>query len=674
MGIYCSNKAMAIKKTYKITPKNDISIFGSADLSSDKSLSIRAILFASIAHGISKISIRNPGEDALTAITAVKKLGIKIFKNNCDYTIYGLGIGYPQNENNIVIDCRNSGTTLRLLTPMIAGSKVNAKIIGDQSLSKRPYRLEFLKNFLMNVRPTNKKYLPLKIEGHENCIQSNIKIEKPSAQMVSAATIAGISSFGKTLIKCPNNVRDHTTRILKYLNYPIKVSNKQNVQIIEVTGKQLLKPFENYSVPSDPSSSAFLISIAILTKGSKIKINNVCLNPFRIGFIKILKRMGAKILFRNKRNYFGEPVGDIIASYSPNLKGVNIKSNEVAGIIDEIPVLLVVSLFCKSKSNFNNLTELKYKESDRLKVMYENLKLCGAKIIRKKDNLIINGITEEFYSSKIPIIKNFKKDHRIAMAFYVLASVSRKKIQINNFECTNVPFPNFLKIIKQIENKKNNKIIVACDGGVASGKTSILKKIKDHYGRNSVFIDSGLLYRYLTLKHLNSKKKIINPNNLIKHLETVNVSKLQNQNLHSNDVSNKVSEIAKIPSIRKALLPIQRKLIFSCPQSIVLVGGRDISSKILPAGFSNLKLFIDAKVNIRAKRRYLELKSRKNEKNLNYFEILEALKARDLADKTRKVSPLIKTKDSILIRNDSNGISRALKKIIFLIERERKKH
>ena len=665
---------MAIKKLNKLIPENDICIKGSVQLSSDKSLSIRSVLFASIAYGISHIKINNPGEDALTSVMAIKKLGIKVIKNKNQYTIYGLGIGYPTNKKGLIINCNNSGTTLRLLTPLIAGSKVHAKIIGDKSLSKRPYRLEFLKEFLMNVKPTKKKFLPLIVKGHTSCIKAKIKINKPSAQMVSAATLAGVSSFGETIIECPNNVRDHTSRLLKYLNYSIKIQNKSKKQIIKILGKQFLKPLKNYEIPSDASSSAFLISIAILTRGSNIKIKNVCLNPHRIGFIKILKKMGANIKFKNLKQYFGEPTGDIIASHSPNLKGVDIKPKEIASIIDEVPVLLIVALFCKSKSKFNNLSELKFKESDRLKVMYENLKLCGANITRNKDNLIINGKSENFYSNQIPIIKDFNQDHRIAMAFCVLSSVSRKKIQINDFDCTRVSFPNFLKTLNNLKVKKFKKIIVACDGGVASGKTSILRRIEKHYKTKAVFLDSGLLYRYLTLAYLKRGKKKVDIKYLIKLLDTISISKLQNPKLNSNHVSNYVSKIAKIPKIRKALLPIQRQLIFNCPHSIVLVGGRDICSKILPAGFSNIKLFIDAKVKLRAERRYLELQNKKGEKNLNFKDILKALKARDLADKTRKISPLKKTKDSVLIRNDSNDISRALKKIVFLIEREIKKN
>ena len=665
---------MAIKKSNQLIPENNISIKGFVELSSDKSLSIRSVIFASIAYGVSTIKIKSPGEDAQTAIEAIKALGIKVVKKDDQYTIYGLGFGY-NNKKLLKISFNNSGTTLRLLTPLIAGSKINSIITGDKSLSKRPYRLEFLEQFLMNLKPTNKHYLPIKVKGHQHCIQSNVKITKPSAQMVSAATIAGMISYGETIIEAPNNVRDHTTRLLKYLDYPIKIQNKKNKQIIKVQGRKFLKPLQNYNISSDPSSSAFLIAIAILTKSSKVKIKNVCLNPYRIGFIKVLKRMGAKITFSNKKNYFGEPVGDITASYSPNLKGITVRSNEIASIIDEIPILLVVALFARSKSIFNNLTELKFKESDRLKIMHKNLLLCGANVTRVKDNLIIDGINNKFYSNETPIIKDYSKDHRICMAFFCLAAVSRKKIQINDFDSVNVSFPNFLKTINHLKNINDKKTLVAADGPVASGKTSILKKVVKKFGsKKAVFLDSGLLYRYLTLIHLQSKKKKIDANYLVKRLKKISISKLKNPKLHSIAVSNKVSEIAKIKLIRQQLLPVQRDLIFNCPQQIVLVGGRDITSTVIPGNFSDIKLYINCDVKVRAKRRYIELKNKKNEKNVNYHEILKALRARDLADTTRAISPLKKIKDSILIDNSFNDISRPINKISLLIEREIKKH
>lgn len=166
---------MAIKKSKKFIPENNISIKGNVELSSDKSLSIRAVLFSSIAYGVSKIIINNPGEDAETSLKAIQKLGIKVTKDKNTYTIFGQGLGYPETKKKITIDCGNSGTTTRLLAPLVAGSKLKAKFIGDQSLSSRPYRLEFLKNFLMDIQPT--RNVP-----H---VLSNISFDFPTPQKIT---------------------------------------------------------------------------------------------------------------------------------------------------------------------------------------------------------------------------------------------------------------------------------------------------------------------------------------------------------------------------------------------------------------------------------------------------------------------------------------------------------
>ncbi len=660
----------------KLIPENNFSLFGEIELSSDKSLSIRSILFSSIGHGISNVTIKNPGEDAMTAINCIKKLGIKVKKNRENFIIFGQG-GFPDNKKKIVIDCCNSGTTLRLISALISGSNNSVKIIGDKSLSSRPIRILFLKNFLINISAREKNFLPVYLHGNRNSIAANIKVKIPSAQVVSSAILAGISAFGLTKIECPKNLRDHTQRLLKYLKYPIQIQNKKNKQIIKVQGKQFLNPLRNYNVPSDPSSASFIIAIAILTKGSKVRIKNVCINKYRIGFIHVLKRMGAKIKFVNQKNYFGEPVADIIAEYSPNLKGTNIESNEVPTLIDEVLILGIVAIFCKSKSVFKNLTELKFKESNRFEMLYQNLKLCGANIIKRKDSLIFNGLTEDFFSGKVPIIKTYK-DHRIALSFFCLAAASRKKIIIEDFECINVSFPNFLKVIDKLKTYKYKKIIVAADGGVAVGKTSVLNKVANYYKSKATTLDTGLIYRYITKIHLNSKNKKINTNFLLNKCKTISIQNLKSATLHSNKISNKVSEIAKLKRIRNEILPLQRKIVFNSNNyKIILVGGRDICSKILPYGFSDLKFFFSASTRLRAKRRYNELISRDSEKNIKYLDVLKELKKRDFSDKNRKYGRLQKTKDSILLKNDSSDIRRPVNKIVKLInllEREIKKH
>lgn len=658
----------------RIAPENNISLNGTIDLGSDKSLSIRAILFSSIAYGWSNILIKNPGEDTKTALKCIKKIGVKVIENKDTYKIFGMG-KLPENQKQITIDCENSGTTLRLLSALIAGSNNRVKLIGDKSLSKRPIRINFLEKFLTNISAKKNKFLPAFIQGNPNSIQTNITIKHASAQMVSAAILGGLSAFGTSTIKCKNNLRDHTQRFLNYQKYPIKILNKKNQQIIKIKGKQFLKPLKNYNIPSDPSSASFIIAIAILTKGSEIKIKNVCLNKYRIKFISVLKRMGAKIKFINKKNYYGEPVGDIIAKYSPNLKGTNIKKNEVPGLIDEVLILSIVAMFCNSKSTFSNLEELKFKESNRLEMIYQNLKLCGAKIQKKKNSLIFNGLTEKFYSSEIPLIKT-QGDHRLALSFFCFAAISRKKIIIDDINSIKVSFPNFLTIIKKIKTYKHRKIIVAADGGVAVGKTSILNKVQRYYGKKAITIDTGTIYRYITKIHLDSKSKKINTKYLIEKCKNISTQDLKNPTLHSNKISNNVSEIAKLPKIRNAILPLQRNIIFNSNSKIVLVGGRDINSKILPLNFSDLKLYFTASTNTRAKRRYKELMLKKNEKKIKFSDVLKELKKRDFSDKNRKYGKLKKTKDSVLLKNESSDIRRPVNKIvkmINLIEREIKK-
>ena len=656
----------------KLIPENNISLNGEIELSSDKSLSIRAVLFSAIAHGISKITIRSPGEDSNTALKCIQKLGIQILKTKDSYQIFGLG-GFPDNKKKLfTISCDNSGTCLRLISPLIAGSNNSVKITGDKSLSSRPVRIQFLKDFLMNISAKKNNFLPVIIKGNSNAIGTNIKTSVPSAQVVSAAILAGLSSYGLTTIECPNNIRDHTQRLLKFLKYPIQIQNKKNKQIITIQGKQYLNPLKNYNVPSDPSSSAFIIAIAILTKGSKVRIKNVCINNYRIGFISILKRMGAKIKFVNKRNYFNEPIADIIAEYSPNLKGTIIQPKEVPGLIDEVLILAIVAVFCKSQSVFKNLTELKFKESDRLEMLYKNLKLCGANIVRKKDTLIFNGLTDQFYSDKIPTIKT-NKDHRVALSFYAFAAATRKKIIIEDFDCIKVSFPNFLEVINQLKTCKHRQIVVAADGTSASGKTSILNKIAKQLGSKVFALDTGKIYRYITKLHLESGHKKINTKYLISKSKNITIQKLKDPKLDSNKISKAVSQVAKIPEIRNSVLPLQRNIVFNSDHKIVLAGGRDLTSFVFNSSFSDLKFFITASVNIRAKRRYEELIKRGED--VKYKDVLDELKKRDFSDKNRKYGKLTKVKDSILVLNNQDGINRPVFEIIKrinLIMKERK--
>jgi 3-phosphoshikimate 1-carboxyvinyltransferase len=655
---------MANKKWF--SPSNNISVNGTIHLPGDKSIGIRSIIILSQSYGISNVHNVSSGEDVQTAISAIKKLKVQIHKISPNhYQIFGLGIGFKKYKGTI--NFNNSGTTLRLLTGLLATSEVDIKLIGDRSLSKRPIRIiPAMEKFFATFYPKNKNYLPIQITGYPDSIQSELIVDKPSAQMVSACILAGMNSHGITTIEAPNLQRDHTELMLKYLKYPIKIKNKKNSKIIKIRGKQFLKAEKKYVVPGDPSSAAFLIVLALLSKNSNLSLPNVLLNPKRIGFLNILKKMGASIKISDKKKQHGETVGTIQIK-SSLLKGIKINKEIFPNIIDEVPILMIAASFANGETFFPNLEELRIKESDRLLAMENNLKKIGITTKRKNNDMTILGLGEEFYSNKLITIDSYK-DHRIALSFAVMAMVSKKRILIKDFDSANISYPNFLNDIQKIKNKKFKQIIVGMDGPVGSGKTSVAKyavsKIK-----NSLFLDSGLLYRFLAKKHLYQKSKSINVKKLIAIAQTITLKQLQSSGLHSQKINKLVSTIAKIPKIRSALLPVQRNIIFNNSYQYVFVVGRDINSKV--AQSADLKIYIDAPLKMRAQRRFLELKSKN--KDIAFKEVLKTVANRDYLDKNRSNSPLVKTKDSVLINNTGSNIRSTFVKIQRLIRKVQSK-
>ena len=651
---------MAIKKLFKAP--NNISLKGSLHLPGDKSIGIRSLIILSQSYGISNVSNISDGEDVQTALANIKKLKITVQKTGpSDYKIFGLGIGFKPFKGTL--NFNNSGTTLRLLTGLLSTSPVEAKLIGDASLSKRPIRIiSLMEKFFASFSPKNKEYLPIKLIGYGDAVQNDISITKPSAQIISACILAGMNAHGLTSITAPNTARDHTERMLKYLKYPIQIKNHGKMKTIKIMGKQFLSAEKNYIVPGDPSSAAFIIVLGALTKNSSVTLHNILLNEKRIGFLKVLKKMGANIQIKNKKIKFGESVGDIEVK-SSILRGISLSAEIIPSIIDEIPILMVAAAFADGKSYFPNLDELKIKESDRLAAMEINLKKVGVSLTRTSNSLTILGLDEDFYSNKVATVDSFK-DHRIAMSFAVMAMASKKKIHIKDFDCARVSYPNFLSDIEKIRNKSFKQIIVGLDGPVSSGKTSVAKYAANKL-QNSLFLDSGLLYRFLAKKQLQQKQKKINVSKLITIAKKISLNDLKSSGLHKQNINLLVSKIAKIPQIRKALLPVQRKIIFNTSFQNVFVCGRDINSKV--AQNADLKIYIDAPLKMRATRRYLELK--KINPAITFEEVLKTVKMRDFNDKSRSHSPLIKTKDSILINNTGSNIRTTFVKLQRLIRK-----
>ena len=393
--------------------KNKIEDFNKEILvSGDKSISIRWVLFSSIAEGNSTAINLLMSEDVLAAISAVKKLGIKvrIFKNSC--VIYGKGIDGYNYKKNLIINAKNSGTLGRLILGLLINTPYKIKLIGDNSLSKRDFRrvAEPLRKFGAKINLNRNKTLPLTIKGIQNPVPINYHENRGSAQCKSAIILAGLRTEGKTLIKAKKS-RNHTELFAKQLMLPVKVTNK---------------------------------------KKSKLLIKNVNINPSRTGVIKILKMMGVNITYKNKKIYNGELVADLFIKSAKKLRCINCPQYLNSGAIDEFLLIFLVAAKAKGISTFKNLSELNEKESPRLDWGAKILNKMGIKTIKTKDSLKIYGNPNIIVNKKI-IIKDFLKDHRVFMTSVIAALSFGGSWKIYDTDSIKTSFPSFINIINELK-------------------------------------------------------------------------------------------------------------------------------------------------------------------------------------------------------------------------------
>ena len=421
-------------------------------ISGDKSLSIRWALMASQATGKSKAYNLLNSEDVLSAIKCLKKLGTKINlkKNYCE--IIGLGLNSFAFKKNLTLNAGNSGTLGRLILGLLIHYPHKVKLIGDESLSKRDFLrvINPLKNFGANFYQSEKSSLPLYIQGTKYVRPIKYYENRGSAQCKSSDMFAALNTPGKTFIKAKKS-RDHTEILFKHLKIPIKIKKKKNFDLIEVEGKQNFLAF-NYKIPSDISSSAFFIVLALLSKRSKLTIKNVNLNPSRTGIITILNKMGARIILKNKKIYKGEKISDIFVKSVKSLKAINCPSSLNASAIDEFLIIFLAAAKAKGVSYFKNLSELNQKESPRLKLGSKILNMMGIKTILTNHSIKIFGQPDIKLNKNIEI-KNYLKDHRIFMMSTIAALSFGGKWKIHNQDSIQTSFPSFLNIVKKLGGK-----------------------------------------------------------------------------------------------------------------------------------------------------------------------------------------------------------------------------
>jgi len=433
----------------------------------DKSISHRAVIFSSLSKGKSIIRNLLMAEDVISTINAFRALGVDISEVSppihpsparrmaggpsrgegkgggdiSELIINGRGL-YGLKEPFDVIDCGNSGTTMRLLSGVLSGNPFFSVLTGDESLRKRPMGRVITPLRQMGadiVARGEDKYPPIAVKGKK---LKPIKYTLPvaSAQVKSAILLAGLYADGDTEITEPVKSRDHTERMIPAFGAETKVDGL----CVRIRGGIELKGTEVY-IPGDFSSAAFFIIGALLIKNSDITIEGVGVNPTRTGLINTLKEMGADIEIYNIKNLSGEPVADIRCKGGVELKAINVTKEQVPALIDEFPILCVAATQATGTTTIRGAEELRVKESDRIKSMATELRKMGAEIEEFEDGLSITGKGR----LKGTVVESYK-DHRIAMAMSIAALIGEGTTTIDGISSVNISFPGFFDILKRL--------------------------------------------------------------------------------------------------------------------------------------------------------------------------------------------------------------------------------
>ena len=411
-------------------------LHGEIIIPSDKSLSHRAIILSSLAFGKSVIKNFSKGQDPFSTLNVCKNLGINVEFYEEKLTVFSNG---KVNKPKGMLNCGNSGTTMRLISGVLAAQNFESTLIGDESLTKRPMKRIIEPLTMMGAKiDSDNFHAPLKITGQQ---LYGIKYNSPlsSAQVKSAILLAGLFAEGQTVLTEPYVSRNHTELMLQFMNANIKI--EQNKTTVE---KSFLEP-RTIEIAGDISSAAYFIAAGLIIPNSKIILKNVGLNPTRTGILDVLKSMGANIEILDEKTVSNELVGDLKIEYS-KLHAAEISEEIIPRLIDEIPIIAVLATQAEGITIIRNAEDLRNKESDRIKLTVKELKKLGAEIEEIPDGMIINGKTPLKGNTEV----NCHKDHRLAMSLYTAGLISQKEILIHDFEWVNISFPEFLNLFNEL--------------------------------------------------------------------------------------------------------------------------------------------------------------------------------------------------------------------------------
>lgn len=423
-----------------ITIQPALSVRAEIIVPGDKSISHRSIMMGAIANGVTTVKGFLRGEDNMATMNAFRAMGVAIDDDSETIAIHGQGL-HGLKEPADVIDCGNSGTTIRLMTGLLAGQSFFSVLTGDQYLRKRPMKrvVEPLARMGARILGRNQGSLaPLAISGGS---LNAIGYESPvsSAQVKSAIMLAGLYADGDTSVREPTLSRDHSERMFRLFGASLETFNNG----VTIKGGGELHAQE-ITVPGDISSAAFFIVAALITPGSELLIRNVGVNPTRTGVIDILRSMGGRIDLLDEREVSGEPRADILVRCSP-LKGIDIAGSVVPRAIDEFPAICVAAACAEGRTTVRDARELRVKETDRIAAIAANLRRLGVQVDECDDGMDIIG-AERLNGGEV---ESFG-DHRIAMSLSVAALVAREAMTIKDIDCVATSFPTFFPLLEQV--------------------------------------------------------------------------------------------------------------------------------------------------------------------------------------------------------------------------------
>jgi 3-phosphoshikimate 1-carboxyvinyltransferase len=425
---------------------------GVAEVPGDKSISHRSLILGAMCVGETTISGLLEGDDVLDTARAMRAFGAEVTDlGGGNWSVHGVGVGgFAEPEG--VIDCGNSGTGVRLIMGAMATSPITATFTGDASLNGRPMARVTDPLALFGTQAVGRKggRLPMTIVGAAEPVPVRYVVPVPSAQVKSAVLLAGLNAPGKTVVIEAEATRDHTERMLAGFGAEITVEDTDEGRVITLTGQPELHA-QHVDVPRDPSSAAFPVCAALIVPGSDVLVPGIGLNPTRAGLFTTLREMGADLTYENERTEGGEPVADLRAKFSPDMKGIEVPPARAASMIDEYPVLSVVASFAQGQTMMRGVKELRVKESDRIDAMAKGLRANGVEVDEGPDWWAVTGLGHGNVPGGATCASQL--DHRIAMSFMIMGMAANAPVGVDDGAPITTSFPIFEPLMAQLGAK-----------------------------------------------------------------------------------------------------------------------------------------------------------------------------------------------------------------------------